>query len=322
MTGLAWLGATGAALLVYAVWVVRRNRGLQRPPVVDARGEPLPARRLQLSDGECVAFHDAGTGPAVLLVPGADGIKETFRYQVPALMQDHRVICADLRTRLAPADTLDRFADDLAELLDHLEIPEAAVVGQSLGGAIAMRFAVRHPGRVRALVLSNTLARVSYEHVGLNRAALTPVAMATTRWLPTPVARALARLWSRVAVWIFDDSPGGARVVEYALFTGARTVSPRVSSVRVDRLRRTDLRPEVPAIQAPTLVLKGPRDCYTPPAWAEEIARLIPGSSYVTIPGTGHCSHISMPGSFNRILIDWLAGTARPAKTPGEEVVE
>ena len=69
-----------------------------------------------------------------------------------------------------------------------------------------------------------------------------------------------------------------------------------------------DLRPELAAIRAPTLVIKGPRDHYTPPAWSEEIADLIPGARYVTIPGTGHCSHISMPGSFNRALIDWLNG--------------
>jgi len=322
MTAVAWAGATLATLAVYVGWVSRRNGRLRRPPVVDGTGEPLPVRCLRLSDGESVAFHDTGRGPVVLLVPGADGIKETFKYQIPALATGHRVVCADLRARFRPSDTLDRLVDDLVELLDHLEIPDAAVVGQSLGGAIAMRLAVRFPDRVRELVLANTLARMSYEHLGLNRTALAPVAMVTTRWLPTPAARYLARFWSRLAAWLFDDSPGWERVVEYVLWTGGRTVSPPVSSARVDRLRPIDLRPELPAIRARTLVVKGPRDSYTPPSWAEEIAALIPGACYVTIPGTGHCSHISMPGSFNQVLLNWLAGAAPPRGTRDEEVTE
>jgi pimeloyl-ACP methyl ester carboxylesterase len=107
-------------------------------------------------------------------------------------------------------------------------------------------------------------------------------------------------------VWIFDDSPGSENVVDYALWTGARTVRPGVGRHRVDLLRGLDLRPELAHIRARTLVVKGPRDAYCPPAWSQEIAALIPDATYVEIPGTGHCSHVSMPGAFNRLVLDWL----------------
>ncbi len=302
LTGLLWL----AGVALYVRLMTLRNRRIRRPPMTGASGEPLAARRLSYSDGETVSYIDTGAGPTVLCIPGADGVKETFRYQIPALAGRYRAVCASLRARFRRGATLNRLTDDLLELIEKLDTGPVVLVGQSLGGAIAMRFAARYPGRVRGLVLSNTLARVSYDHVGMNRSLLTPLAMITTRYLPTLLGRWLARAWSRLEVWIYDASPGAERVIEYALWTGPRTVSPSVSGARVDRLRGVDLRPELSSIEVPTLVVKGPRDHYTPPQWAEEIARLIPGARYETVAGTGHCSHISMPGSFNRLVVDWL----------------
>jgi len=313
-----WLAgaAAGAAWTWYAA---RRNRELEPPPIRDLSGDVLPERHFTFSDGERVSLVDVGEGPTMLLVPGADGIKETWRFQVPFFARDHRVIAADLRSRIPEGADFDLFVEDLIELCVALDAGSLTLVGQSLGGAIAMRTAFLERERVDTLVLANTLARVSYEHVGLNRSLLAPVAMATTRYLPTALARAAARGWSRAGVWIYDDSPGSENVVDYALWTGPRTVSPAVSSRRVDLLRGLDLRPDLGDVRARTLVVKGPRDAYTPPAWAREIAELIPDADYVEIPGTGHCSHISRPGVFNRLLADWLAAGGAGAPAPGAE---
>jgi pimeloyl-ACP methyl ester carboxylesterase len=304
-----------ALAVLYACLIVVRNRRLVRPPVLGPDGLPVLTRTLLLSDGEAVSFLDVGprnpsreNSPTLLLVPGADGIKETFRYQVPFLADGFRVLCADLRRGFVREDTLDRLVEDVREVADDAGAGPLILIGQSLGGAIAMRFAVRYPERVRGLVVANSLARMSYEHVGVNRTLLVPVAMCTTRYLPTALGRACAWLWSRMEVWIFDASPGAQRVVQYALWTGPRTVPPRVSRSRVARLKRLDLRPQLQAIRAATLVVKGPRDHYVPPAWSHEIVDRVPGAVYREVPGTGHCSHISMPGSFNRLVADWLAG--------------
>ena len=286
----------------------RRNNRLVRPPVRDSAGNPHISNRLHLSDGEVVPWIEAGEGPTLLLIPGADGMKETWRYQVPELARRYHVIAADLRSRFPEGATFDRFADDAVELLDLLDIDSAIIIGQSLGGAIAMRLAGRYPERVRGLVLANTLARVTYEHVGLNSALLAPVAVTANRYLPTEAARRLGSLWSRHDVWIYDSSPGWARVVDYALWTGSRTEPPQISSRRIQLLRHEDLRPDLAEIRVPTLVLKGPLDTYTPAAWARDIADRIPGARYVELDGTGHCSHISMPGEFNRELVAWLDG--------------
>ncbi|MEN8144722.1 MAG: alpha/beta hydrolase [Gemmatimonadota bacterium] len=307
MSLVAWVIAAGLAVAVYGALMVARNRRLVPLPLLDAAGTPLGTSRFTFSDGVSVEYVDTGSGPVLLLVPGADGIKETFRFQAAELSRRYRVICPDLRAAHSGTATFDRFTEDVRELLDALGVERLVLLGQSLGGAITMRFATLYPERAEALILANTLARVSYDHVGLNRTGLGALAMFTTRYFPTAVARALGRLWCRLGVWLYDNSAGWRRTIEYALWSGGRVIVPAVSSGRVDLLRPTDLRPDLPAIRAPTLILKGPVDTYVPPAWSKEIASLIPGSRYVEIPETGHISHVSMSDEFNRIVLEWLA---------------
>lgn len=301
--------ATGVAAVAYWKAMVRRNASLVRPPVRDASGTPFPIREFTLSDGERVEYIDAGEGPALVWVPGADGPKETFRYQLPHFARDYRVIAADLRARVAPEHDFDRFVDDVLELVDHLDPGPYVVIGQSLGSAIAMRLAARHPEGLRGIVLINPIAHLSYEHVGLNRTGLIPLAQGATRYLPTSLSRALAReVFAPLGVWIYDDSPGRDAVVEYALQTGPRTVPGTVSAARVELLTGLDLRRELWAVQVPALVVKGPRDVYCPVSWALDIADRLPNSRYVPIPGTGHLSHISRPAAFNQAVESWLEG--------------
>jgi pimeloyl-ACP methyl ester carboxylesterase len=286
--------------------VRRRNHRLLRPPVRDLDGLAYPSRRLVYSDGAEVTYLDAGSGSAIVMIPGADGMKETFRYQVPAFDGRHRVITADMRARHEPDASFDRLADDVAELMDECGLESAIILGQSLGGAVALRFATRYPKRARGLVISNSLTHITLHHLGFNRTGLIPLARFTTRYLPTVASRAMARLWSRAEVWIYDDSPGWANIVEYALWTGPRTVSTAVSKERVDLFREVDLRAELRHVRAPTLVVRGARDFYMPPRWWEDILEHVPRARCADVPETGHCSHISMPGAFNRAVLEWI----------------
>lgn len=319
---MTWWLLAGPVLIGWLAFRIRANSRIQRPPVLDERGEPYEVIDIALSDGATIPLIDAGEGPAVLLVPGADGIRQTWRYQIPGLARTHRVLAPDLRSEFAPAAKFDRFARDIDEILDARGVQRSVVVGQSLGGAISLHYAASRPERVRGLAVVNSLARVSYEHVGLNRVLLVPVAMATTRYLPTIPARWFARMWSRLEVWVFDASPGADRVIDYVLWSGPRTVPPAVSSARVALFKGTDLTPELASIRAPTLVMKGPHDHYLPVAWSREIAGAIPGARYAEVPGTGHCGHVSMPERFNPVLFGWIDGIERVGESPGSKEAE
>jgi pimeloyl-ACP methyl ester carboxylesterase len=316
----AALGAVaGAGAVFYARAMLARNRRLVRPRIEDAAGRELPVSRFRFSGGEEVEYIDVGPGvaaipgstkaraPTLVWVPGADGPKETFRYQLPHFARSHRVICADLRIRITPEHVFDRFADDLDELLTALQPGPMVIIGQSLGSAIALRFADRFPDDVRGLVLANPVARLTYEHVGLNRTGLTPVAQGTTRYLPTALSYGVARaVWSPLGVWIYDDSSGREALIDYAHDTGPRTTPSRVSAARVGLLKGHDLRDGLWRLDVPVLVVKGPGDVYCPVSWALEIADRLPDARYVPILGTGHCSHISRPAAFNQAIEVWL----------------
>lgn len=304
----AKLALAAGAVAAYERWMDDRNHHRVPAPVRDDEGTPLPSSVMTFSDGARVSLVDVGEGQPIVLVPGADGVKEGFRYQIPDFARTHRVVAPDLREEFPPGTAFDRLARDLHEIVRARETDPVVLLGQSLGGPVCMQFALMFPELVRGLVLCNTLARISYEHVGFNRSALVPLASVSVRYLPAPLARVAARVWSKAETWVFDDSPGGEKIVDYVMNWGPRTVSRRVSQARVERFRGIDLLPRLSSIRAPTLVVKGPRDAYCPPEWSREIVERIPGARYVEIPGTGHCSHVSMPGRFNAVVLDWVAG--------------
>jgi 3-oxoadipate enol-lactonase len=299
------LGA-GIAAGGYLVDRWRRNQAVEARPLRDARGRSLEPVLVELAGGETVPVIDAGTGPPIVLVPGLTGESQIFRYQIEAFTARQRVIAPNLRVRFeGVARRFDQYVHDLAAVLDALGVPAAVLLGLSFGGAVCMRFATLYPERARALVLTCTLARLDLSHVGLNRTLFIPLARSSSRYLPQALVRRLAEIWGHWGIWVFDPSAGNERIVEYELETPLR-VPGWVSNARLETFRKCDLRPDLPELGQPTLVVGGLFDTYTPLEWQREIARLIPGATYVEIPYGGHLSLISHAETFNRVVLEWL----------------
>ncbi|QBR01932.1 alpha/beta fold hydrolase [Paraburkholderia pallida] len=111
-------------------------------------------------------YFDAGSGPAVVLLHGFPETNYAWRYQIPVLAQQYRVIAPDLRgygETDKPASGYDKrnMAQDLVALLDHLAIDKIALVGHDRGARVATRFAKDHAARLdRLVVLDNVPTRV------------------------------------------------------------------------------------------------------------------------------------------------------------------
>lgn len=310
-----WLGA-GAAAGAYLVDRWHRMSTRDPRPLVDCHGRVLEPTLVELEGGEHVPVVVAGEGPAVVLIPGLTGESQVFRYQVPALSADYRVIAPNLRLGFEGVEQrFDQFAHDVAAVLDALGESEACPLGLSFGGPVAIRFATLYPDRVWALVLANTLARLDLSHVGLNRTLLIPVARWTSRMMPVPLMRRLADLWGRWGVWVYDPSPGNERIVEYELEVPSK-VPEALGTARIETFRDCDLRPELRRIHKPALVVAGASDGYTPLEWQREIAALLPESDYAEIPRGGHLSLISHAEVFNEVVCDWLTGVRKRASSP------
>src|SRR5258706_2280910 len=135
-----------------------------------------------------------GEGPTLLLLPPLPGFKEAFVGVAAWFARTHRVVTYDLRARFAGPPTWEALLADLEHIAAALAPGSAHVIGQSLGGALAQRWALAHPERVEALVLSSSFAHVRTPAGHWRRRFLEqPLVLAGQRWLPERLARPLAR---------------------------------------------------------------------------------------------------------------------------------
>src|SRR3954453_21546910 len=131
-----------------------RSAALTRP-----EGKPVMSELKYLElHGDRVAYRDAGAGEALLLIHGMAGSSETWRAMIPQLAKKYRVVAPDLLGHGQSAKprgdySLGAFAAWLRDLLDELGITRATVVGQSLGGGVAMQFTYQHRDYCERLAL-------------------------------------------------------------------------------------------------------------------------------------------------------------------------
>ncbi|MFB7277239.1 alpha/beta fold hydrolase [Streptomyces hydrogenans] len=256
--------------------------------------------------GVTLGYDDAGptTGLPVLLIHGHPFNRSLWEPQVVALAAaGYRVITPDLRgygdSEVTPGQVLlSEFADDLAALLDHLDIDRAVVGGVSMGGQIAMEFHHRHRQRVRALVLSDTSA---------------PAETAEGKDFRNRLAdRLLAEGMGGYADEVIDKMLAAYNVaalprVAERVLAMMRATDPRGAAAALrGRAERRDYRDTLPAVREPVLIIVGVDDVYTPVADAETIQRLVPQAVLAVVDGAGHLPGAEQPDRFNAALLDFL----------------
>ena len=293
-------GVAFAGLSAYASYAARRFEDLE-PESADVPGTFLDV------DGVRLHYVEAGQGEPVVLIHGLNASTFSFRYTIPELAQSYRVVALDLQgfgysERPAGADySLTALAEQVARVMERLNIERATVVGHSMGGAVAMRLAIGFPERVARLVLVNSATdRLLRRGLRLSRLIQPCMPIAALFALQR---RAFRRRALRRAV--HDPAHVTPEVVEGSF--RPRRVKGTLRALGawlVDRGRDEPLAPE--RIAQPTLVLWGEHDRLLPLAEGEELARAIPNARLLLVPSSGHLPLEEQPTFCNRALLDFL----------------
>lgn len=257
---------------------------------------------LRLDDIQ-LAYTDTGLGRPVVLLHGYPFNRSLWNEQVAELSNSYRVIVPDLRgmgeseSSSNPA-TMNQMAQDVARLLDHLEIPRATVGGLSMGGYVTLTFYQQFPSRVRALVLADTRAQGDSEDNKQTRAqqaekalaeGMAGIADAMLPKLLTPdTVSKRPEIVKRVRDMMLKTKPQGAAAALHGM------------------AQREDQTPMLPGISVPTLILVGAEDAITPVADSEQLNQGIPGSRLVVLENAGHVSNLEQTAQFNGALLDFL----------------
>ncbi len=265
---------------------------------------PFGTRR-KLPCGFELHYLETGSGlPLVFLHgsgPGA-GAYSNFKHNFPTLVDaGYRAVLPDMlgfghSDKPAGIDyTLDLFSSTIVELLDALEIGSAVLVGNSLGGAVALRIAIDHPGRVRKLVLmapGGIESRETYFNMpGIQKMVSGFVGEGFDR----------AGLRRILELLVFDPRHVTDELVEER-FNVLKTQPKDVLA----RMKIPDLTPELAKVCCPVLGFWGIDDQFVPPSGYEKILRACADSRFVMFARCGHWAMVEHAGEFNRYVLDFL----------------
>jgi pimeloyl-ACP methyl ester carboxylesterase len=249
-----------------------------------------------------VAYSDVGHGPVVVLLHAALHDRHDFDAIAPSLARDHRVIAVDWPGHgdsPAPSElpTAAMFADVLADLVAALDLPPAAIIGNSVGGFAAARLAITEPQRVSRLVLVDTGGFV-----------INPAVRAYCRLMGTPAV--MKRVLPRFVRSYMKATSDTDYAVQDRVLARANTpdgVAITAALWRSFAAPEYDLRPHADRITAPCLVVWGSKDTAAPMRLAARAtAAAIPGSRLEVLP-TGHVVFSSDPDGFLAVAAPFLA---------------
>lgn len=268
-------------------------------------GTPFTARYLQ-ADGTRIRYVDAGQGTPVIFIHGLGESLYAWRHNLGAVQAaGFRVVAFDQRGSGGSDKPAQGYSNaDLARLLvavmDSLHIASAALVGHSMGGAIAAETAIRSPDRVRGLVLIDA-AGLGVRQPALLRAARWPLVGALVVALRgrATVERLLRATYAdarKVTAADVDQYYAPVAEPEYGL--ALRGV---LWEFRFDGLvGRLD------SVAAPTLVLWGEQDRLVPIALGHLLAAQLPRSAFLSVSHAGHAVQEEAPDEVNRLIIKFL----------------
>ena len=261
---------------------------------------PLPPPQTVMVRGHKIAYYEAGKGNAVILIHGLGADSRHWAANIDALSNNFRVIALD-QIGYGQSDkpltryTVENFSDYLHGFLLALKIPEASLVGNSLGGWVALDFTIRHPQMAERLVLVDAAGLRPTAALKWPEGGRKPLSLLNTHWF--------FDLLEANKEWGTTDL--GPNAFERHVQNGdSYTVASSVAEMATGREFEDK---KLEKVKVPTLIIWGRNDMLIPLAMGEEFHKGIKDSQMMVIDGTGHIPMVAKPAEFNQAVQKFLS---------------
>ncbi len=284
------------------------------------KGQPAEVRNAAVTSGFVqsagaeIYYECCGSGPAIVFAHGLGGNHLSWWQQVPHF--SHRYACVTFAHRgFSPSRVTSGVVDptlfegDLLALVDHLKLAEVRLVAQSMGGWTCLNFALRHPRRVRALVMAATGGAIDLKTLDA-------------------AARKGIESWDAAHQGIQAEL--GKRGIHPAAGERMAREQPALEFLyrEIDRLSggldkealrakllaaRTLPAADLKRLTVPVLFISGTEDVVFPPPAAAALGSLVPGAQLESIPEAGHSVYFQRPEIFNRVVFNFFEIHQSPA---------
>ena len=252
----------------------------------------------EIKQEEKFRFIEEGQGEPLLLLHGLFGALSNFSGQIDHFRKDYRVVVPilpllDLDLLHTTVGGLEKFVHRFVEYRDYKDIH---LVGNSLGGHVALMHVLRHPERIKSVTLTGS-------------SGLFENGMGDTY----PKRGDYEYIRKKTELTFYDPKMASKELVDELY----ETVNVRIKAIKIIALAknaiRNNLGEEVSQIKQPTLLIWGNNDAITPPFVGQEFHKLIPNSELHFIDKCRHAPMMERPEEFNTILLKFLRKLNEPA---------
>ena len=285
----------------------------KQPPAATGNPAAVASGFIQRPGAE-IYYERAGSGPSIVFAHGLGGNHISWWQQVPYFSQHYTCITFAHRgfspSRITSGSVDPAlFEEDLLALVDKLELTHVQLVAQSMGGWTCLNFALRHPRRVRALVMASTGGAVDPNTLeAADRKSIESWVAAhdgdqaelRKRGIHPAAGERMAREQSAMEFLYREIDRLSSGLDKEAL--RARLLAAR--TLPVEALKR---------VTVPMLFISGKEDVVFPPPAAAALARLVPGAKLESVPEAGHSVYFERPETFNRLVMEFFKLHSEPA---------